>query len=125
MILKELERHYWTGCIDGDGCLSAINTEDDLVENIFLCGDYYLVEGFKKFCESFGLSGNFTRDLRVKTNFWQYTLWRGDALRIMDILYKDCNHFLNRKMIRYNDLKQSKFIVYKGNEEYYKVPVNV
>lgn len=120
LISQELVRHYWRGCVDGDGCLSALVTEDKFLDRTDFCGDYCLVNAFKQYCSINNINGYFSRDHRVKTNFWIYETWDIDASKLNDLLYQNCNIVLNRKLIRYQNLLQSVFIKYKGNENHYK-----
>lgn len=87
-----LERHYWRGIFDGDGCVS--NTRDMLA----LCGNFAIVEGFHQYC----IDANSDLDTRVtpKGNIFQVQFGGRKAKAVATLLYDGSSTYLMRKKSR-------------------------
>lgn len=93
-----LMRHYWRGCIDGDGSLSISNNRKTTLQ---FAGNLDMVSGFKKWI-----------DLNIKTNnkintvktIFNYSINGKNSLLASEALYKDSKIHLNRKYNKYLEL---------------------
>ena len=89
-------RHFWRGLVDGDGHISDPEKSRPLVS---LCGSLEICNSFKEFCSLFidvtttvrktGDSGLHLIDINGEK-----------ALKIMAVLYQDCEFYLDRKLRR-------------------------
>jgi acylphosphatase len=89
----ELQRHYWRGLVDGDGCL---HIRKDGYFEISLVGTRSICEGFMNWIRSIGIYSR-ARVNPVRT-FFQIR-YNGDELvkKICRELYGDSNIYLQRK----------------------------
>lgn len=104
---RELERHYWRGCIDGDGCLSegTLSSKGNKYNYPVLkfCGDFSLVNSFRDFCKLYDC-GNTSKVRHIKNEqIVDFSLACNQALKIMNVLYEDSQIYLDRKYLRYNN----------------------
>ncbi len=87
-ISEELERHYWRGIIDGNGCLKPNTNEIGIVGSKSIC------DAFQKFCQKYIK----TRSIVHKEgNIYRYYLHGIVAFDIAKILYKNSQVYLDRK----------------------------
>lgn len=98
-IPEDLQRHYWRGLVDGDGCLSL---QKDKYCYINLCGTYEIVSGFKKFCDSI-LKNRLGVSITSKKSHTGHVLYtvsyagKRNVKRLSEALYGDACVFLDRK----------------------------
>lgn len=93
-------RHFWRGMIDGDGCLGRGKRQ----AFVSLCGSSFdIVDGFRTFCQS--LCDTKSKVQKSNSGTYKYTkdhfrfyLASNNARKVISELYKDANHFLDRKM---------------------------
>lgn len=86
----ELERHFWRGCIDGDGFISS-----DMKQMGF-CGDFDLVYSFWEYCNSLvDLGGKYKPCCPRK--IYQMSIGSICRLIVLQDLYDNCNVYLDRK----------------------------
>ena len=88
----DLERHYWRGMIDGDGCLS----ENKGVPTISICGTKEICEGFKEFL----VRNNIQTDASIlrAESIWSFSVSSKQVLDIAKLLYSGSNVYLERKI---------------------------
>jgi len=95
----KLERAYWRGIVDGDGWITKekpIGYIHTFLYCVGLCGNNYIVNGFKKFIENNGIefknkiitrcSISYIKTRKIKT-----------VAPILTILYKNATIYLDRK----------------------------
>lgn len=96
----ELMRHYWRGCVDGDGWICNRMTSGKYKNRILgvgFCGNTYMVEGFRDFVASMlGEAPLITPD---KTIFKLYVGGIRNPSKLADILYGNAKVFLDRKYL--------------------------
>jgi len=101
----ELERHFWRGCIDGDGGI-RLDTNNMLecgTIELYFCGDKRLVSSFRTFCNRHVYYLNNDEFAKVQKterknmSLYSFALTSENAKTIMKVLYEDCNVYLNRK----------------------------
>lgn len=86
-----LQRHYWRGVFDGDGCISIRGA------HISLCGNAYMTSGFAQFIErSVGISHAPRWGHRVYVV--SYNIF-SECLPILQLLYSESAVFLDRKHV--------------------------
>lgn len=87
-VLKELEKHYWRGAIDGDGKVDLKN------KTIGIVGEKDVCESFRSFCIK-----NVKTQSKVKKhdNIWSYRLHGNIAFDIARLLYDGSSISLDRK----------------------------
>lgn len=96
-----LLRHYWRGIIDGDGHVGFKRGKYSLSPRVSLAGNYYMVDGFVKFLNFNGITIN---QKIYDINGSSYSIQigtKGDCIKILHLLYKDCNVYLDRKYEKY------------------------
>jgi len=93
-ISPDLERHYWRGAIDGDGCITGSTKQVILA----FAGDYEMVLGFQTFalryCQKIKVS------ILLSENIYTFHLTNGSARRVLEILYGNAEIYLERKYRR-------------------------
>lgn len=87
----ELERHYWRGLIDGDGCI-MIDKRPRM--SIGLCGSLNIVIAFINYCK--GLCGSNISPV-FNRNIYYATVSGRNSIYICDELYREATIFLERK----------------------------
>lgn len=121
-IPTELEKYFWLGAVDGDGCLTKtkhqqkrrnIKTKEiKYIDNytnfsINLVGNYDFVNGFYIFCKNnYNLQKNIHIKQKGKTRysfpFYSCTIYNKEAFIVMTSLYQYNKHIsLERKYNRY------------------------
>lgn len=106
-IKEKLYSHFIRGYIDGDGCISW-----------FMCnGKHFKCQlrmlGTKDFCESVqdivNINCKTTGSVRKRGNIFElaYTS-RNQVIKVCDYLYKNSNIFLNRKLNKFQEIKNHK-----------------
>lgn len=109
---KLLERHFWRGVVDGDGCIYLGYNGKCPQINISLVGMRETVHGFHKFCTEIIPS-----NAKIVENFQNkkidyFGIHGSKALIICEALYQNANIYLNRKMNKYLNAKEI-FIDYR------------
>lgn len=118
LIPKHLERHFWRGCIDGDGCLSEhrsyrSNRKPVWELSLSFAGNTKLCYQFRKFCNGICSKYNGSMSELKSKNGKKYRIIRfstRQAYNIMVILYEESNFFLTRKFDKYIHIRDT----YKG-----------
>jgi hypothetical protein len=101
--------HFWRGMIDGDGCISMVNTKSirgtpRYIEIINLCGSKNCCKAFKSFCCRIVAT---KANLHKKDKIWQFALQAKKACAIISALYKPGYFALSRKSkLAFKCLKQ-------------------
>jgi hypothetical protein len=111
----ELMRHFWRGCIDGDGSLhpGTIRPRGRLpypTWTLRLCGNEYMVRGFADFIEK---TCGIARRIEVRPpqkEGWMplhSVRYSGTvAAQVAPVLYESASVYLDRKYAMYLDLKE-------------------
>lgn len=100
----DLQKHYWRGFIDGDGCLairSHINEKTKITSfsyRLSVVGTEQMCTGFKLFCDLFC---PLTRNIYKEKDYYRFHLSGKVAIDMMNILYKDSTVYLDRKYKTY------------------------
>lgn len=81
-------RHFWRGCLDGDGCIMI------KYKLIHYCGSYNMVNGFINYCKK--LTDTKT-SARQKGNIYETSLTGKNACIILKNIYENTSVFMNRK----------------------------
>ena len=91
---EELQKHYWRGMIDGDGCIN--NRKGKNKWRLSLVGNKYIINGFKKYIKKrFDTKAN---PSKLK-NVWTFSCGGNIIVKkIITYFYKDATVFLDRKM---------------------------
>jgi len=94
----ELNRHFWRGWVDGDGCLSI--RKNDNRPFLSLCGSYDLMTQFHEFVKTMvhGYKVKLHPTPGGNKRFYQSHVSGKQAIQIIKILYSDCDVYLPRKM---------------------------
>jgi len=102
-LLLDLERHFWRGCTDGDGCITT--SKGHPVLNF--CGSVKLVEEFKDFgCKLLNRSCDSKKiSYHKQSNYYRINFNGPQALKILDYFYNPCSCLLSRKFNKYCELK--------------------
>jgi hypothetical protein len=89
-VAPELERHYWRGVIDGDGCISKDR------KSLVLVGDYEVLLAFQSFVLAH--CPKVKACISRKENIYQFQL-RGaiQVRKMLDVLYEGATVYLDRK----------------------------
>lgn len=95
---KNLERHYWRGVVDGDGWVSFNynNLKGTYSTVVGLCGNKFIVDGFKKFITSQGVV---SKTLVVPAvNIYRIAYGGlGISSSVCNVLYENSSIYLDRK----------------------------
>lgn len=90
---NNLIHHFVRGYFDGDGYIS----DPDLKPiNVQLLGTFNFLQ---KFCKIYNLS---EKSIKMRSNIHYVSVSGEKAIQIMNMLYKDCNIFLERKKKRFD-----------------------
>lgn len=99
-IPDHLERHFWRGCIDGDGYIAS-----DYVTFGF-CGDYDLVYDFWDYCNSLVKLGSKYRPYKSpRDSIYKMAVSGVCKVLILQNLYKNGSIYLDRKFKLYRDIE--------------------
>lgn len=94
-------RHFWRGCIDGDGWICKYEKQG--IWCLGFCGSKDMVSGFEDFV--FKALGVRKRNHSEKDNIYYVKYYSADAYKIASLLYDKSVVYLDRKMELYNNLK--------------------
>lgn len=93
----ELERHYWRGFIDGDGCLKG-DTNKRPTHRLELCGAEKIIQAFFEWCNKYIDSAALPYK---RKNICGFTISKRQSVYdLLKLLYSDCSVFLERKKKR-------------------------
>lgn len=99
-------RHFWRGCIDGDGSLYFSKPGGYNAPCISLVGTYDTCKGLLDFTKI----GNITSKRNVNkangNNLHRIDFSWKKALQVADLLYKDSKIYMNRKYQKYLEFKE-------------------
>lgn len=106
-INTDLLRHYWRGVFDGDGCISICKVKNYLSCKVYVCGNIYIVTGFRDFLSTYGF--NPKQKIRPEKSVFR-VVYHGNALpkAIMGVLYNNASVFLDRKKVLVDKLVSGK-----------------
>lgn len=96
-----LARHFWRGCVDGDGSISRNSTNGSW--QVQLCGTRELVEGFCGWSNA--ITGGDIHPRPIKKIWSAAACGRASPLLLAEALYGDATVALDRKHQRYLALK--------------------
>lgn len=94
---SNLMRHYWRGCVDGDGCLRM---RDDGQKIFGFVGNEYMVSGMAQYLTA-NIEHDYEFKCRPKSSTSIYEVCSGGNTvvgNIYDLLYKDSNVSMDRKL---------------------------
>jgi hypothetical protein len=96
---KTLERHFWRGLIDGDGCLCLMkNPSGKIVLDLSVVGNQDSMKAFSRFVrERLGVETNVLRHRSI----WAVRMRGKKALSVAEFLYGKSETFLERKKNKY------------------------
>jgi len=121
---KNMERHFWRGVFDGDGCITY-HSKDKKQMSISLCGSIFLISEFKKFLHTIEVEKIHTR--KDRNIYSASTGGNIVCYKILNKLYNNSTIFLKRKKDLFLDFKNryektfnKKTISIKGLEYYFK-----
>jgi len=89
-----LEKHYWRGIFDGDGCISP------RYDKLTLVGNRYILIGFKDFCLSL-IETTATVRPHSSKSICQFAIAGKGAKRVLDEMYQSSSVHLDRKFLQY------------------------
>lgn len=92
----ENNRHFWRGCVDGDGSLGFQPTTASMMPRIRLCGSRPIVEQFHRFVLS--VAPTCTACPHPSKSIWEMNTTGRYAQRVITALYGDCSIALPRKL---------------------------
>lgn len=96
---KELQRHYWRGCVDGDG---SVLIDKNKRTTLSLAGNLEIVTAFKAWVNTFFPNDN---KIRPTKSIYVYSVNGINALTVARELYKNSTVKLNRKYLKYLELE--------------------
>lgn len=97
---ETLEKHYWRGVIDGDGCIHLGYNNKCPQVTISIIGTPDTVAKFRSFCiRNVETHAKIEKDFRKNTDYFR--VHGSKALVICEILYQDAQVFLDRKLNKY------------------------
>lgn len=96
----ELERHFWRGCIDGDGSLGIYLCKQygTYYPVLDLCGDLKLIESFSEYCKDIleCKKRKLRQNCQCSINYaLQFS--RQQCVKLCRQFYDNCSLFMNRK----------------------------
>lgn len=104
-ILLKNSRDFWRGCIDGDG-----GVYDYEYHQVFLCGTLETIFDFIIFCgENTGVKDKYPSQC-IGKNLYQVHYYGKDAIKILDVLYKDSVVSLDRKYKSYLEITKEELV---------------
>jgi hypothetical protein len=107
-IRQDLERHFWRGAIDGDGCLSKYITKYGKIQyTLDLAGNYEFCAQFKKFSEQIILGDRKICDGKIVFDDWHVMRFKIQQSGKNDMtceLYNNASIFMDRKMNKYKNM---------------------
>lgn len=117
-VLPELQRHFWRGVVDGDGCIYNGKNKTKSIPTpqiqLSLVGTPETIKCFYKFC-----CGIVKTKAKIKEKYQNRQMdylrlhgWK--ALKICNALYENANVYLDRKMVKYLAGKE-KFLTHRTN----------
>lgn len=89
-ISEELMVHFWRGMIDGDGCISGTK-----ITQLHLIGSEEVVNAFAEFCK--GYCPKMRAKPRAQNRNTVFCISGLNALKVIQVLYKDSTVHLDRK----------------------------
>jgi len=92
-----LERHYWRGVFDGDGCISPE------YRKLTLVGNKHILIGFRDFCLSLAETTATVRPHSSK-GIYQFAIAGRGAERVLDEMYQSSSVHLDRKFLQYQSV---------------------
>ncbi len=99
-IKSDMERHFWRGCVDGDGCIYKAKSGRYRIDFI---GTHGMVSGFRDFIKKNTLIND--RKIFIKGNIFGISYHKQEDVRkIAELLYGDSSVKLNRKYILANQI---------------------
>ncbi len=88
-----LQRHYWRGLVDADGCIMKLWRGNHCYPSLELTGTHKICEGLSKFL---GFNGRYVyKDKRCES--FNLRISCTNARLALTAIYTSCNTFLNRK----------------------------
>lgn len=94
-IPEDLQRHYWRGFIDGDGCLRSIKRQNREAYSLDLVGSKEVIEAYFNWCGQYIQSE--AKPYIQKKIFGFKVTKRQSLYDLLNILYNNCSVFLDRK----------------------------
>lgn len=96
VFLLEMDRHFWRGVIDGDGC---IHTRKNGNPTLNLTGSRPLLTQFRDFVHAHapGCKMNLAGDRRMDDRIASFYITKRFSVKILELLYGDCTVALERK----------------------------
>ena len=99
LIRHDLERHFWRGMVDGDGCIYPKGN------SLSLCGTKAVCDAFETFCNTIVPINNTTRPT---STIYSITITGVERIQcILSVLYGDCSVALDRKVVSYHEFMES------------------
>lgn len=105
-------RHFWRGCVDGDGSLFFGGSKYKY-PNLSIVGTIDTVQGFIDFIKDNNIESKRVVVKSSGKNLYQVCYSSRIALQIADLLYKDSKIYLERKYKKYLEFEE----FYKAIEE--------
>jgi len=97
---NSIEKHFWRGCLDGDGCISFCKSQNGW--NISFNGSYDMVLGFKRYTD--GVVNSIRKPYK-RGNIYTITFSRYEEIcKILNSLYYNSVVFLDRKYKLYEEV---------------------
>ncbi len=94
-VFYPLQRHYWRGLVDGDGCISFYNRRNRQEPSIQLFGTLNIIENFYLWSSQFC---NYRALPNKHGTIWRMKISGSFSLPVISALYKDSTVYLDRKM---------------------------
>lgn len=98
VLLLENNRHFWRGCVDGDGWLGMTTSRQCTLPYLGLCGALPLVEQFAEFVR--GIVPKCKAVVRSHYSIWKFVFSGRYALEVIRHLYGDGKLSLPRKQLK-------------------------
>ncbi len=103
--MPELQRHFWRGVVDGDGCIyNGANKTKSIPTpqtQLSLVGTPETIKCFYKFCCGIVETKAKINEKYRNKNIDHFSLHGGKALQICNTLYENATIYLDRKMKKY------------------------
>lgn len=91
-VRSDLQKDYWRGFIDGDGCIQLHNAK---VVSLELMGTLQVVSAFREWANS--ISEITTKITKMRNVYIQRMGKRQTVYDLLSVLYRNCEFFLDRK----------------------------